>query len=120
MKINSCYIKEFFFSLFVHKPNNNNFRLQGCCGFKDVILITGTETDKIAKFTVESAPARHSVTANTTCKVAEDIVVISSLIANMYSVYAKEKKVHTICPSGKLRTVSESSIIKAGTKFLNL
>jgi len=86
--------------------------------FKDVILITGTERDKIAKFTVESAPASHSVTATATCKVAEDIVVYFDIDTTLVSVYAKEKKAtYYVAPQGSYELSAKSSIIKAGTNI---
>lgn len=84
--------------------------------FKDMILIAGTETDKLVKFTVESAPSSFSVTAVATAKVDEDIIVHFEIDTNLVEVYKAEKSAdYYPAPEGSYELSSNSSVIKAGT-----
>src|SRR5262245_21208646 len=59
--------------------------------FKDVIMITGTETTKIVKFTVESVPSSFGVTASASGKVTQDITVNFAVDTSLVSAYNKER-----------------------------
>src|SRR5690349_7353891 len=58
--------------------------------FKDVILVTGTETHNLVKFTVESAPASYSVTATATGKVTQDVTVSFAIDTDLIAQYNEE------------------------------
>ena len=84
--------------------------------FKDVILITGTETDKLAKFVVESTPSSYSVTATATDKVTKDITVNFDIDTNLVSTYNTTNSAnYYVPPSGTYTLSTNSTVITAGT-----
>jgi hypothetical protein len=84
--------------------------------FKDVILVTGTETNKITKFTVETVPSTYAVTASSTAKVSEDITVSFAIDTSLVSVYNTEVSAkYYPAPAGSYELSGNSGIIKAGT-----
>lgn len=84
--------------------------------FRDVILITGTETDKIAKFTVETTPSSHSVTATSTTKVTEDVIINFDVDTTLVKKIRDERKAtYYAAPAGSYQLSSKTSVIKAGT-----
>jgi hypothetical protein len=54
---------------------------------KEVILVTGTESDPLVKFVVEDTPSSYIVTASATGKVAEDVNVEFALDTTLVSTY---------------------------------
>jgi hypothetical protein len=84
--------------------------------FRDVILVTGTESDKIAKFTVESTPSSHSVTATSTTKVSEDVIINFDIDTTLIGkIKAERKATYYPAPAGSYELSSKRSVIKAGT-----
>jgi hypothetical protein len=84
--------------------------------FEDVILVTGTETGKIAKFTVESTPSSFSVTATSTTKVTEDLMVHFEIDTALIADYETEMKAnYYVAPAGSYEVSQKNLLIKAGT-----
>jgi len=82
----------------------------------DMVFMTGTETDKLAKFTVENIPSSFSVTATSTCKVNKDITVNFAIDTNLVAVYNAEMSANFYTPpAGSYVLSSTSSSIKSGT-----
>jgi hypothetical protein len=84
--------------------------------FKDVILITGTETNKLVKFTVENVPSSFGVTASASGKVDEDITVNFAVDTSLVAVYNEERSANYYpAPAGSYEVSANSGVIKAGT-----
>jgi hypothetical protein len=84
--------------------------------FKDAILITGTETDKLAKFVVESTPSSYSVTATATDRVNQDITVHFEIDTNLVAAYNTEYSANYYTPpAGSYQISANTSVIGAGT-----
>ena len=84
--------------------------------FKDVILVTGTETDKLVKFVVESTPASYSVTATATGKVDKDMTVHFEVDTSLVSAYNVEKSANYYpAPTGSYEISGNTGLIKSGT-----
>ncbi|MDO7742943.1 MAG: hypothetical protein MUP99_04190, partial [Pedobacter sp.] len=58
--------------------------------FKDVILITGTQESKVAKFVVEGVPSSYAVTATATEKVQSDVDVTFQVDTSLVASYGVE------------------------------
>jgi len=86
--------------------------------FKDVILITGTENDKLVKFTVESAPSSYAVTATATGKVNNDIAVNFEVDTTLVATYNNEMSAkYYSLPKGSYELSGNESTIKAGSNI---
>ncbi|MDP4261731.1 MAG: DUF1735 domain-containing protein [Bacteroidota bacterium] len=82
----------------------------------DVILITGTETTKIVKFTVETVPSTYAVTATATGIVAEDITVNFAIDTSLVAKYNAELAANYYpAPVGSYDISATSGVIKTGT-----
>src|ERR1044071_8337473 len=80
--------------------------------FKDVILITGTETNRIAKFTVETLPSSYAVTATATRKAEENITVNFEIDTSLVAAYNEEMSANYYpAPVGSYIISGTSSII---------
>ncbi len=81
----------------------------------DVILITGTETDKIVKFTVENVPSTFAVTATATGKVTQDITVNFDIDTSLISGYNNEVSgSYYAAPAGSYSLSGKTGVIKTG------
>lgn len=88
--------------------------------FHNVILVTGTETTKIVKFTVETTPSSYGVTATATDKVPQDVNVTFAIDSNLVKTYNKETSAsYVIPPKGSYELSATSGVIKAGTNISN-
>jgi hypothetical protein len=88
--------------------------------FKDVILITGTETNKLVKFTVESAPASYAITATATGKVGSDVAVQFDVDTTLVAAYNTEMSAkYYALPKGSYELSGSNSVIKAGGNISN-
>lgn len=84
--------------------------------FKDVILVTGTETNNLVKFTVESTPASYSVTATATGKVTQDVTVNFEVDTDLIEQYNEAMDAnYSVPPEGSYTLSSTTGVIKAGT-----
>jgi hypothetical protein len=84
--------------------------------FKDVILITGTETDNQIKFTVENLPSGINVTASATGLVTQDITVNFAVDTSLVSTYNTQVSGNYFAaPSGTYTVSATSGLIKRGT-----
>ena len=85
-------------------------------GYKDVILITGTETNNLIKFTVENTPSSYGVTASATGKVTQDIAVNFAVDTSLVKAYnAQVDANYYAAPAGSYTISGNTGIIKAGT-----
>ena len=84
--------------------------------FKDVILITGTETDNLIKFTVANTPATIDVTASATGLVNQDITVNFAVDTSEVTAYNKQVSGNYYAAPAASYTLSASSgVISTGT-----
>lgn len=84
--------------------------------FKDVILISGTEENKMVKFVVEGVPSSYGVTATATEKVANDMTVIFEIDTNLVASYSKEMSAKYYAPpKGSFEMAGTEVKIKAGS-----
>jgi len=85
-------------------------------GYKDVILITGTETNNLIKFTVENTLSSYGVTASATGKVTQDIAVNFAVDTSLVKAYnAQVDANYYAAPAGSYTISGNTGIIKAGT-----
>lgn len=85
-------------------------------GYKDVILITGTETNNLIKFTVENTPSSYGVTASATGKVTQDITVNFAVDTSLVKAYnAQVDANYYAAPAGSYTISGNTGVIKAGT-----
>lgn len=84
--------------------------------YKDVILITGTETSKITKFTVEGVPSSFAVSATATGKVSEDITVDFEIDTTLVAKYNTEVAANYYpAPAGSYDISGNTGVITNGT-----
>ncbi len=82
---------------------------------KNVILVTGTDTDPMVKFVVEDTPASYTVTASATEKVTEDVAVTFAQDNSLVAAYNAEHKTNYYAvPDGAVEIDGTEGIIKAG------
>ncbi|WP_423126562.1 BT_3987 domain-containing protein [Gaoshiqia sp. Z1-71] len=83
---------------------------------KEVILVTGTDSNPLIKFVVEDTPASYTVTASATGKVSEDVVVKFAQDNSLIEAYnAKNKTNFFAIPESAIQIDGTQGIIKAGT-----
>lgn len=86
--------------------------------YSDVILITGTETERMVKFTVEDIPSSFAVTATATAKVENDIQVNFEVDSTLVSTYNEEMSAnYHMLPEGSYELSGNSGVIRAGTNI---
>lgn len=86
--------------------------------FKDVILITGTQENKLVKFVVEGVPSSYAVTATATEKVPGDVTVTFEVDTNLVATYSKEMSAKYYAPpKGSYELVGSNVVIKAGSNI---
>jgi len=84
--------------------------------FNDVIMVTGTETTKLLKFTVEGSTASYGVTATATGKVDQDITVNFDIDSTLINTYNTETSAnYAMPPKGSYELSGNTGTIKAGT-----
>lgn len=84
--------------------------------FQDVILVTGTETDNVIKFTVENTPASMNVTASATGIVSQDITVNFAVDTSLVSQYnAQVNGNYFAAPANAFTISGTSGVIRSGT-----
>ena len=88
--------------------------------FEDVILITGTQENKLVKFTVEGVPSSFGVTATATDKVESDVNVSFEVDTTLVEQYNTEMSAkYYVLPKGSYELVGNTAVIKAGTNVSN-
>lgn len=86
--------------------------------FRDVILVTGTQTDPLVKFTVEDTPSSFSVSATATGKVESDITISFAVDSSLVTKYNKQVSAnYYFPPAGSYELSGNSGVIKAGTNI---
>jgi hypothetical protein len=84
--------------------------------FNDVILITGTETDALIRFTVENTPSSINVTASSTGLVAKNVTVNFAVDTSLVSTYNTQVKGNYFAAPANAYTLSANSgVIHSGT-----
>lgn len=99
------------------------FLIAGCTsegdGFdydKEVILITGTDSNPFVRFVVEDTPASYTVTASATGKVTEDVTVTFLQDNSLVAAYnAKNKTSYFAIPESAIEIDGTQGVIKAGS-----
>lgn len=82
---------------------------------KEVILVTGTDTNPLVKFVVEDTPATYTVTASVTNKVAQDVTVTFAQDNSLVETYnAEHKTSYYAIPESAVKLEETEGIIKAG------
>ena len=83
---------------------------------KEVILVTGTESNPLVKFTVEDTPSSYVVTASATGKVPEDVTVTFSIDTTLVEAYNEENNTsyHAI-PRSAVQFDNSQAVIPAGS-----
>lgn len=82
----------------------------------DMVYITGTETDRLAKFTVEDIPSSFSVTATVTRKLEEDVSVHFKVDTSLVSDYNAEMSAnYYVPPAGSYELSSTNAVIRERT-----
>jgi hypothetical protein len=88
--------------------------------FNDAILITGTETNRLVRFTVENVPSSFAVTATATRKVEKDTKIEFAVDTSLVSVYNKEMTANYYpAPAGSYEISGTSGTITSGTNVSN-
>lgn len=83
---------------------------------KEVILITGTDSDPMVRFVVEETPAIYNVTASATGRVNEDITVEFALDNAKLDEYNEKYKTNFFpIPPSAIAIEGSQGVIKAGT-----
>ena len=83
---------------------------------KEVILITGTDSDPLVKFVVEDTPASYIITASATGKVAEDVTVTFAQDNSLIDAYNEEHQTsYYAIPESAIEIDGTEGVIKAGS-----
>nr|WP_319998403.1 DUF1735 and LamG domain-containing protein [uncultured Draconibacterium sp.] len=83
---------------------------------KEVILVTGTESNPLVKFVVEDTPASYVVTASSTGKVSEDVNVEFALDTSLVSSYNETHNTSFYAiPASAIEIEGENAVIEAGS-----
>ncbi|KAB2808170.1 MAG: DUF1735 domain-containing protein, partial [Paludibacter sp.] len=83
---------------------------------KEVILVTGTESNPLVRFTVENTPATYTVTASATGKVTEDVKVVFAQDNSLVEAYNEEHKTsYYAIPESAVEVDATEGVIKAGS-----
>jgi hypothetical protein len=86
--------------------------------YKDVILVTGTQENKMVKFVVEGVPSSYAVTATATEKLTTDVMVSFEIDTNLVATYGKEMSAkYYVPPAGSYELVGNDVMIKAGSNI---
>lgn len=85
---------------------------------KNVVLITGTETSPVVKFSVEDTPASYAVTATSTAKVDDDVNITFAIDNSQVNVYNETYGTnYYAAPEGSVVLENEQVVIAAGKAF---
>lgn len=83
---------------------------------REVILVTGTESNPLVRFTVEDTPATYTVTASATGKVAQDVKVTFAQDNSLVEAYNEEHKTsYYAIPASAIEMDGTEGMIKAGS-----
>lgn len=83
---------------------------------KEVILVTGTDSDPLVKFVVEDTPASYTVTASATGKVSEDVTVKFAQDNSLLEAYNEKNRTSFYAiPESAIQIEGDQGVIKAGT-----
>lgn len=86
--------------------------------YQDVILVTGTENNKLVKFTVENTPSSFGVSATATRKADADITVNFAADTSMVAAYNVETSAkYYVLPAGSYELSGTTGVIKAGSNI---
>jgi len=82
---------------------------------KEVILVTGTDSDPLVKFVVEDTPASYTVTASATGKVSEDVTVTFAQDNSLIDAYNEQHQTsYYAIPESAIEMDGTEGVINAG------
>jgi hypothetical protein len=83
---------------------------------KNVILVTGTDSNPLVKFVVENTPSTYTVTASATEKVTSDVKVTFAIDTTLIDTYnAEHRTSYYAIPKSAVELEGTEGVIKAGT-----
>ncbi|MNK06818.1 hypothetical protein D3C87_247210 [compost metagenome] len=91
----------------------------GCKDFdynKNVILVTGTDSNPVTRFVVENTPSSYTVTASTTDKVEQDVTVNFAVDNSLVEEYNRKHSTSFYpIPASAIQVDGSQGVIKAGS-----
>lgn len=85
---------------------------------KNVVLVSGTETNPVVKFVVEDTPSFYTVTATATNKVPENIRIKFAIDNSLVNIYNEEHSTNYYpVPDGTVEIENQDVVIEAGKVF---
>jgi hypothetical protein len=85
---------------------------------KKALLISGTETDPLVKFTVEDTPSSYQVSVKSTCKVDHDVTVTLGVDNSLVDEYNKSHNTNFYpAPDGSVAIEYDKVLIQSGTSL---
>ncbi len=82
---------------------------------KEVLVMTGTDSSPLLKFTVEDTPANYPISVSATGKVKEDVTVSIKIDNSLVDKYNAENKTsYFACPDGVLDLEKSKVVIEKG------
>ncbi|SOD18224.1 BT_3987 domain-containing protein [Pedobacter xixiisoli] len=91
----------------------------GCKDFdynKNVILVTGTDSNPVTRFVVENTPSSYTVTASTTDKVSQDVTVNFAVDNSLIEEYNRTHRTsYYAIPASAIQIDGSQGVIKAGS-----
>ncbi|WAC40731.1 BT_3987 domain-containing protein [Pedobacter sp. SL55] len=83
---------------------------------KNVILVTGTDSNPVARFVVENTPSSYTVTASATDKVTQDVTVNFAVDNSLIEEYnRKHGTSYYAIPASAIQVDGSQGVIKAGS-----
>ncbi|MFV0538210.1 MAG: DUF1735 and LamG domain-containing protein [Dysgonomonas sp.] len=108
--INKCYLLLCIVATLLASCKDGDFDPD-----KKVLLLTGTETSPVVKFTMDDAPATYYVTTSATNKVDEDVIVTYEINYEALATYnEKNKTSYFTTPESSVKLLDTQDTIKAG------
>ncbi len=108
--INKCYLLLCIVATLLASCKDGDFDPD-----KKVLLLTGTETSPVVKFTMDDAPATYYVTTSATNKVDEDVIVTYEIDYEALAKYnEKNKTSYFTTPESSVKLLDTQDTIKAG------
>lgn len=85
---------------------------------KNVVLVSGTETNPVVKFVVEDTPSSYAVTATSTNKVDEDVRIKFGIDNSLVNAYNEAHSTNYFpVPDGTVEIENQDVVIEKGKTF---
>lgn len=108
--INKCYLLLCIVATLLASCKDGDFDPD-----QKVLLLTGTETSPVVKFTMDDAPATYYVTTSATNKVDKDVIVTYEIDYEALAKYnEKNKTSYFTTPESSVKLLDTQDTIKAG------